>query len=220
MYSLREILIAVGTQDAKRIIDAYKTLGVLLPSADVDLLERATNKVFERFWGKTAPELRDMHQSEAVAFVQEFGSLIYEMPFQIPQNIMLLARSLGILSGICTGLYEPFNVWENITPYVQKLVTAEENGGWQFWLKEIGNIVTLIAGLPRKTEQGKLIVRVPETDRNITALNLSIKKLTAAVLLTGFLLIATQLYNNQELVIAAVFTGGAMIALGYILFAR
>ncbi len=30
MHSLREILIAVGTQDAKRIINAYKTLGVLL----------------------------------------------------------------------------------------------------------------------------------------------------------------------------------------------
>ncbi len=227
MLSLREILIAVGTQDAKRIIAAYQALGVLLPGADVDLLERATNKVFERFWGKTAPELRDMHQEEAVEFVKEFGALIYDMPFQIPQNIMLLARSVGILSGICTGLYETFNVWENISPYVQKLITDEGDGSWRFWLKEIGSIVTLIAGLPRKTdtllnriEQGKLIVRVPETDRNIAALNVSLKKLTAAILFSALLITGTQLYGSHEMVLAGVFGGGALLSLGYILFAR
>ena len=104
MVSLREILIAVGTQDAKRIIKAYLSLGVLLPNADLDLLERATNRVFERFWGKTVPELKNMHQQEAVEFVQDFGDLLYEMPFQIPQHLLLLARCVGILSGICTGL--------------------------------------------------------------------------------------------------------------------
>ena len=227
MVSLREILIAVGTQDAKRIIKAYQSLGVLLPNADLELLEKATNRVFERFWGKTIPELNKMHHTEAVAFVQEFGDLLYDMPFQIPQNLLLLARSLGILSGMCTGLDSEFNVWENIGPYAQKLVSADGKSGWQFWLSEIGSIVTLIAGLPRKTdtllnriEQGKLELRLPETDRRISSLDHSIKKLISAIIFSGFVFTSVQLFiaNYQEL--SLIFAIGAGVALIIVLMPR
>ncbi len=227
MVSLREILIAVGTQDAKRIIKAYQSLGVLLPNADLELLEKATNRVFERFWGKTIPELNKMHHTEAVAFVQEFGDLLYDMPFQIPQNLLLLARSLGILSGMCTGLDSEFNVWENIGPYAQKLVSADGKSGWQFWLSEIGSIVTLIAGLPRKTdtllnriEQGKLELRLPETDRRISSLDRSIKKLISAIIFSGFVFTSVQLFiaNYQEL--SLIFAIGAGVALIIVLMPR
>jgi len=75
-----------------------------------------------------------MHQEEAVEFAREFGDLLFEMPFQIPQNLLLLGRCLGILSGLCSGLDNQFNVWTNIGPYAQKLVAAEESGGLRFWL--------------------------------------------------------------------------------------
>ena len=205
MSNLREILIAVGTQDAKRIIRAYQVLGVLLPSADVDLLERATNRVFERFWGKTAPELMSMHQEEAVAFAREFGDLLYEMPFQIPQNLLLLGRCLGILSGLCTGLDAQFNIWTNIGPYAQKLVTAEENGGLRFWLGEIVSIITLLGGIPRKTdtllnrlEQGKLEVQAPEIERRITRLERDVRGISAAVIFSGLVIAGTQLFLAQK----------------------
>ena len=38
---LREMLIGVGTQDAHKVVQSYQTLGVLLPSADMELLEKA-----------------------------------------------------------------------------------------------------------------------------------------------------------------------------------
>ncbi len=205
MNNLREILIAVGTQDAKRIIKAYQSLGVLLPGADLDLLERATNMVFERFWGKTAPELMSMHQEEAVAFAREFGDLLYEMPFQIPQNLLLLGRCVGILSGLCTGLDAQFNIWTNIGPYAQKLVAAEENGGIRFWLGEIVNVFTLLAGLPRKTdnllnriEQGKFEVQTPETNRRIARLEREVRGITGAVIFSGFLIAGMQYYLAQK----------------------
>ena len=227
MVSLREILIAVGTQDAKRIIKAYLSLGVLLPNADLDLLERATNRVFERFWGKTIPELKNMHQQEAVEFVQDFGDLLYEMPFQIPQHLLLLARCVGILSGICTGLNKEFNVWENISPYVQKLVSADGNSGWQFWLSEIGSVLTLIAGLPRKTdsllnriEQGKLEFRLPETDRKMASLESSIRQLSAAVIFSILLMASVQLLIAGRDQLTWFFTIAALLAFLFVIFSR
>ncbi len=49
--SLREALIAVGTQDSARLVSAFTTLGVLLPTADPKLIELAVAQVFDRFGG-------------------------------------------------------------------------------------------------------------------------------------------------------------------------
>ena len=223
----REILIAVGTKDSRRIVRSYQSLGVLLPGADVELLIRATDRVFERFWGKTAPEMMQMHQEEAVAFVQDFGELIFDMPFQVPENLILFARGMGILSGICTGLYHEFNVWTSIAPYAKKLVAAEDQGGWRYWLGEIGSMVTVLAGLPRKTdalltklEQGKLEVQMPELERRVNRLERSSRALGTAVVFVGFLISSVQLYLANEMVIASVLAGGAVIALGILLFRK
>lgn len=227
MNSLREILIAVGTQDAKRIIKAYQTLGVILPGANLELIERATNLVFERFWGKTAPELMSMHKEEAVAFAREFGDLLYEMPFQIPQNLLLLGRCLGILSGLCTGLDANFNIWSNIGPYAQKLVAAEGGGGWRFWVGELTTIATLIGGLPRKTdtllnriEQGKLVVQVPETNERITHLERGLRQFSGAVVFTGFILGSVQTYLAQDMTATIILGAGAILSLLYTFFSR
>ena len=206
---------------------SYQSLGVLLPGADVELLIRATDRVFERFWGKTAPEMMQMHQEEAVAFVQDFGELIFDMPFQVPENLILFARGMGILSGICTGLYHEFNVWTSIAPYAKKLVAAEDQGGWRYWLGEIGSMVTVLAGLPRKTdalltklEQGKLEVQMPELERRVNRLERSSRALGTAVVFVGFLISSVQLYLANEMVIASVLAGGAVIALGILLFRK
>jgi predicted unusual protein kinase regulating ubiquinone biosynthesis (AarF/ABC1/UbiB family) len=227
MTNLREILIAVGTQDAKRIIRAYQTLGFLLPGADLDLLEKATNRVFERFWGKTAPELMDMHQEEAVAFVREFGDLLYEMPFQIPENILLLGRCVSILSGICSGLDIDFNVWSSIAPYAQKLVTAEEGGGLRFWIKEISTYFTVIANLPRKAdallnriEQGKLEVQTPQTDRRLLRMERGLRSLTAAIIFYGLLSAGAQFFLANQPGFALALGIGALIALILVIFPR
>ena len=57
---MREALMAVGTQDSHRLTQAYVTLDVLLPGADMELLERAGQRVFERLWGKSTDEMIEM----------------------------------------------------------------------------------------------------------------------------------------------------------------
>ncbi len=227
LKDLREILIAVGTKDGGRIVRAYVSMGVLLPGADLALLERATNQVFERFWGKTAPEMMNMRQSEAVAFVNEFRELIFDLPFQIPENYILFARGLGILSGLCSGLDHDFNVWTNISPYAQKLVSDEGIGGWKFWLAEIGTMISLIASLPRKTdallnriEQGRLEVKIPETDRRIASLESSLNGFSAVLVFITFMITSTQFYLAREPLLAAFLAGGAVISLGFVIFRR
>ena len=50
---LRELIIALATKDAKRMINSYLMLDMLLPGADLELIAKADAKVFDRFWGMT-----------------------------------------------------------------------------------------------------------------------------------------------------------------------
>ncbi|MCK5793698.1 MAG: AarF/ABC1/UbiB kinase family protein, partial [Anaerolineales bacterium] len=150
MDGLREMVIAVGTQDASRIVKAYEKLDFLLPGADLELIEQAEANAFERFWSKSMSELQDIDHKEMMAFANEFRDLMYDMPFQIPQDLLLLGRTVAILSGMCTGLVPGFNVWESIRPYAEVLVKSELTGNWDILWGEIEVLLRSLISLPRR----------------------------------------------------------------------
>jgi len=227
MNGLREMLIAVGTRDAGRIVKAYQLLGVLLPGADVELLERAGSRVFDRFWGMTAPEIMNLSQDEMIAFMREFEGLVYEMPFQIPENIVLLVRCVSILSGICTGLDKDFNAWTSIAPFAQKLVSEESGSRWQVILAELGVFAQTLLSLPQKVdrlaarvEQGNLDVRTPDLKKGLDRVNRSVIRLAGAVIFAAFLLSAVQIYTTGNLLLSGILAGAAIISLAWIVWPR
>lgn len=198
---LREGLIGLATQDSKRIIHAYQLMGILLPGADVETLEQMGDSLFERFWGKSTSEMMDMHPEEAHQFVQEFGEVLYDLPFQAPENMVLFVRCLGILSGLCTGLNPDFNLWLGLGPYADRLVAAEGKGKVQTVLKEVEKVLQTIISLPGRTERlfsriekGELRVQDPEGKKQLFRLNRSVRKLAGAVIFAALFMGAVQLY--------------------------
>jgi len=115
------MLIGVGTRDAAKVVQSYQTLDVLLPGADLKLLEQAETQLFDRFWGMSMSELRNVDHREMGQFAMQFRELMYEMPFQLPHNLLVAGRTVAILSGMCTGLDPNFNLWGQLAPYAQKL---------------------------------------------------------------------------------------------------
>ncbi|MDO9086408.1 MAG: AarF/UbiB family protein [Anaerolineaceae bacterium] len=224
---LREAVLAVGTQDAQRLIKSYQILDVLLPGADLDLLERASQRVFDRFWGKSTTQLKQMHAQEAREFMREFEDLLYEMPFQAPDNLILLGRCVSILSGICTGLDPEFNIFENLTPYAGKLIEKENGDRWTMIWNEVVRIGQIIIKLPARTdnlmtrlERGRLEVRVPALSREIDRLKQSQGKTTTAVIFAAFLLSGVQFYLADESVFASISGVVAFILLLWIMLRR
>ena len=224
---LRDALMAIATQDSHRLTQAYVTLDVLLPGADMELLERAGQRVFERLWGKTTEQMKGMHAEEAREFIDEFGELLYEMPFQAPENLILLGRCVAILSGMCSGLDPKFNIWESVSPYANKLIEAEGGGKWKLILDEVLNVLKVLAALPVKTdalisriEQGRLEVRTPSLTREVERLTRGQRKTVGAVVFAAFLLAGVQLYVAGDVTIAAGFAAAAGLAFLWILFGR
>lgn len=197
---LREMLIGVGTQDAARVVKSYQMLGILLPSADLELIERAEQRVFERFWGKNMTEMTAVSMQEMNEFTREFRQLIYDMPFQVPQDMIFLGRCVGILSGMCTGLDPNFNVWEHLAPYAQKIVSEEARYARGEWIKEAASFGRTLLALPRKVdmlltrlENGGMKTQSPELSRQVRRLEQNQRQIVYAVLFSALLLGGIQL---------------------------
>jgi predicted unusual protein kinase regulating ubiquinone biosynthesis (AarF/ABC1/UbiB family) len=220
LASLREILIGVGTRDVPRLIRAYQSMRLLLPGADLTMLEKATERVFDQFWGRSTTEIVSLGQQEAASFAREFGELLYELPFQVPENLIMLGRCLGILSGISTGLDPNFNVWGRLIPYARQLVEAEGGGSREVIVKEALDILRALVFLPRRAEalierieQGRLQVQMPELKGHVQRLERKIHRLALAILFTAFFAGSVQLFLADFLILAAVTTAAAIIAL-------
>ena len=217
---LREAVIGIGTQDAQRVVNSYRLLGMLLPGADLSLLEKAEEAMFERFWGKSMSELADIDFDEMHEFAKEFRELIYDMPFQVPQDLMFLGRCVAILSGMCTGLDPEFNVWESIMPFAKELLAEEVSGGWEFWRDEAIDLLKTTAFLPRRLdrtldliERGKLEVRIPELTNHLKRLESVMRRAIGALIFAALLMGGVQLYTADDIVFGGILLGGAMISL-------
>lgn len=221
---MREAIIAIGLKDAPRLVRAYQTLGVILPGANVKLLEEAGSQLFDRFWGMDMSELRNVNHTEMMHFGLQFRELLYNMPFQLPENLLYLGRTVGILSGMCTGLQADFNLWEQIAPFAGKLVAAEAGSNWQVWLDELGEIVKVLAALPgradrvlARVERGELNVQMPLVNLQVSYLERSINRLSGVLIFLG-LLIAGAIIQASNAVLGQTLIGASVVILLYTLF--
>ena len=222
---LREALIATGLQDAARLIGSFQTLHVLLPSADLKQLEQMSASMFDMFWGKSMEELRQLSPEELFRFADRFRDLMFNMPFQLPQNLLLLGRTVAILSGMCTGLDNEFNLWNQLAPYATKLVSQEVGSNWRVWLDEAGNILKELVAIPSKMgrvlsqiERGDLTVQVPTVSRQLTYLESAVNRLTGSLIFGAFLIGSVILYNAGKDLFAGILCGCSGATLIWILF--
>ncbi|MCE7860144.1 MAG: AarF/ABC1/UbiB kinase family protein [Chloroflexi bacterium CFX2] len=221
---LREAAISIGLQDAPRLIRAYQTLGVLLPTANVKLLEEASAQVFDRFWGMSMNELRNIRHNEMMKFGLQFRELMLTMPFQLPENLLLLGRTMGILSGMCTGLNPDFNLWLQLAPYAKKLTEGEGGSVFDTFLEEAGDFFKTLIAIPGRAERvlgrierGELNVQIPLVNLQISYLERSLNRLTGGIVFLGLLAAGAIMYDANTLIARGMF-GGAGIALFYTIF--
>ncbi|WP_182353844.1 ABC1 kinase family protein [Flaviflexus huanghaiensis] len=216
---LRELLIGVGLRDSSRMLAGLKDLDVLLPTADLAKIEEAAEKVFERFAGLRMDELQQIPEEEMVRFALQFRELLFELPFQIPEDLLLLGRSIGILSGICTGLDPEFDVWATITPYATQLLKDERESTPQTIVNEVMTLGKVALGLPRRAdtvlrlaERGELRVATPVLSAQMRQLQRSAIRIKSAIIFAA-LLVAGAVLSTPEPVVGWVLMGLSVIPL-------
>jgi predicted unusual protein kinase regulating ubiquinone biosynthesis (AarF/ABC1/UbiB family) len=123
--NLRKILIGVTQRDSRQLVDAYRALGFFLPGADVERITEAHETILDQIYGRNLLDLTqpDPHEIEAIG--REFRDLLFDFPFQIPQDFIYLGRALGMISGLVSTLDPHINPWRQIERYGQQLLRGQ-----------------------------------------------------------------------------------------------
>ncbi|MFM2185114.1 MAG: hypothetical protein RIS55_762 [Actinomycetota bacterium] len=186
---LQSFIFALVARDARGCVSAMQRLRVLLPSADTVELERAIAALFDRFGGVGVAEITQTDPREFKELALQFSDLLRTLPFQLPEDFLLLLRSISLISGVTSALNREFNMWDAVDPFARSLL----NGGGSSTLRAIGREVTTfastIARLPGRIDavlgridQGLVSVRSPEIEKGLRRIDGSIRRTTSALI--------------------------------------
>ena len=222
---LRRVLIAAASRDGKGLVDGIRDIGVLLPSADTVQLERAMTQLFSRFGGMGFAELQEVDPREFRAFAVEFGDVVRALPFQLPENFLLIVRAMSLTSGMCSSLDPAFNIWDAVEPYAQRLIREESGNVVQAFAREAVSVAALTARLPRRlddlvsrVEEGAVSVQTPRIERRLRDLERMVRRVVSAVLFAG-LLIGGILVQAEQAVFGTILMVASIAPLSHALLA-
>jgi predicted unusual protein kinase regulating ubiquinone biosynthesis (AarF/ABC1/UbiB family) len=216
---LRKLLIAAASRDGNGLVSAIRDVGVLVPSADTAELERALTHLFARFGGMGFAELREVDPREFLDFAVEFGDLVRSLPFQLPENFLLIIRAMSLTSGVCSSLDARFNLWDAVEPYAAQLLRDERGNIVQDVAQQALDAAGLALGLPKRLdrlltriEDGSLSVANPRLERHMARLDRTAQR-TASALVFGALLIAGSLVRADDVVLGGVLMIASVVPL-------
>jgi len=202
---LRQLLIAAASRDGKGMVDGMRGVGVLLPAADTLELERAMTKLFARFGGMGFAELQDVDPREFRAFADEFGDVVRSLPFQLPENMLLVIRAMSLTSGMCSSLDPAFNIWDAVEPYSTTLLRTESGNLVQDVGRRALDVASTLARLPSRLdalttriERGEVAVQNPGVERRLRALEQVGRRIVSAILFAALLLGGIVLRDRDE----------------------
>ena len=187
--AMRTTVIAAASRDGAGMVEGMREIGVLMPSADTVELERALTKVFDRFGGISFVELQTIDPREFKAFVNEFADIVRALPFQFPENFLLVIRAISLTSGVCSSVDPQFNIWNAIEPYSVKLIKAEGGNVIEAFLKDGLSSLSLLARLPKRVdalitraELGQITIRNPYLEKRTDNVARGVRRIVSAIL--------------------------------------
>ena len=217
--NLQRFIFAVAARDARGWVAACERLGVLLPTADTVVLERAIGELFDRFGGVGVSDLVQIDPSEFRDFAIKFNEILRTLPFQLPNNFLFLLRAISLISGVTSSLNREFNMWDAVDPFARTLL----NGGGASTIKRFGkdalSTLNTLARLPQRldslatrAERGELVMRNPELEQRVRSLDSSVRRATSAVIFVG-LLIAGVILNSANPALSVVMLSVSVVPL-------
>ncbi|EAR24101.1 hypothetical protein A20C1_02514 [marine actinobacterium PHSC20C1] len=222
---LQRLIIAAAARDAPGLVASVRDMGVLLRSAETAPLERAMGELFDRFGGMGFAELQRVDPEEFKEFGNEFGDVMRTMPFQLPENFLLIIRAVSVTSGVASDLNSGYNVWTAIEPFAQRLARDESGGTAKEFAKQALSSAGLILRLPQQLEsvatlmqRGQLAVETPSADKHLRVVEQLVRRVLSAILFTA-LLIGGILLRQTDPILGSVLLFSSALPLAHALFA-
>lgn len=193
--TLRGLVIAAAARDGKAMVNAMAQVGVLLPSADTVELEKVMSTLFARFGGMGFAELRQLDPKQFHDFAVEFSDVVLSLPFQLPENFLLIIRAVSLTSGVSSSLDPAYNLWDTVEPYAEQLLRDEGGNLLADVGKQAVDTIGVLWRMPARldavltqVEDGTLPLSAPRLEREVARLEVTGRRLVSTGLFSGLII--------------------------------
>jgi predicted unusual protein kinase regulating ubiquinone biosynthesis (AarF/ABC1/UbiB family) len=218
--NLRRVLVSVTRRDARGLTEAYNDLGFFLPGTDLERITEAQARVLNQIWGRKLLDLSRPDPAEVQEIGQEFKDILFDFPFQLPQDFIYLGRAIGMLSGLVSQLDPQINPWYVIERYGRQLMDDDRVGefGWELlreWLRPFILLPARLDRLMTAVEEGRFVLQTNlerQTMRRLDSLEQRVGQLKWGLLAGAAWLSGTLFYvnGNSELGVASWIAAGLL----------
>jgi len=126
-------------------------MNMILPGTDRRLIVRGMQSLLRLSYNRT---MREMTNLDVDVIFDETRDIIYNLPFQIPQDLLYLGRALSMVGGLATEICPDINLFEELRPFARMMIEREQQtGNWaERAQKELTDLGQIMLKLPRQMD--------------------------------------------------------------------
>jgi predicted unusual protein kinase regulating ubiquinone biosynthesis (AarF/ABC1/UbiB family) len=176
---IKDGLKAFIEKDYIRIIEILDELGFIRKGIKKNSLLSIMEYFFDEIIYTVKLEKESMQSIDLSPIVDDLVELVYSQPFNLPIEWAYIGRTIGVLTGIISSLNPEINLYQEFSPYAEKLLKLNLDEILSDGSDIIKHNAQLLYNLPRKAnnliddlERGTLKVKVDfeEVDEKIDEL--------------------------------------------------
>src|SRR5690606_5725372 len=155
---------------------------------------------------------------------RQFGDTIRALPFQLPEDFLLLIRTISLVSGVTSALNPRFNMWDAVEPFARTVLRASSTDPVAIGQRAL-RYATTVARLPQRLDElaaridrGQLAIRAPGVERRIGAIERMLGRLIWAIVFAALLFAGVRVRRAGGGGVAGVVVGASVVPLLQLLF--
>ncbi|MEW6161899.1 MAG: AarF/ABC1/UbiB kinase family protein [Nitrospirota bacterium] len=219
---LRRFANAVVERNPENAVDSLGKMGFILEGADYRSIIDLAQSLMDKYRDITPRELKELTIDD---IWKEIESVINVLDFiQIPNNFILLGRTIGILNGISYRLNPEINIIEIGTPFIKEFLRGGKREQVETILRELKDtsiklwrIPSLLDEFLHRANRGDLVVRMSHSDiEKTTDQFTSTTRIMMLVILTVTLAVAALFFEMIHQRVFAVAAAASSVTLGIV----
>ncbi len=217
---LRKFANSIVERDTSKIIDSMEQMGFIVEGADYGALTEVTQSLIDKYRYITPEELKALSVYDISEEIDKVIDIIKYI--QIPNNFILLGRTIGILNGISFRLNPEINIIEIGKPYIKEFLRGGRGERTREFFLDLREKVSKTWELPSqlneflsKANRGELSVKLAKSEmEQITGQFNTMTNVMMLVILTVTTAVSALLFVIMGIKTLSIIAAGASIMLG------
>jgi predicted unusual protein kinase regulating ubiquinone biosynthesis (AarF/ABC1/UbiB family) len=216
---LRKFANAIVERNPDDAVESMRKMGFIIEGADYRAIIDVAQSLIEKYRYISPREFKKLTVDD---IWKEIGNIINVLDFiQIPNNFILLGRTIGILNGISYSLNPETNIIEIGKPYIKEFLKGSTKEQIDFMLSELKDtgirlwrLPSLLADFLNIANKGDIMVKLSPSDiEKITDIT-SMTKVMMMVILTVTAAVAALFFEMINQRVLAIGAAASSITLG------